>query len=97
MDGYSKLQTFGGKGSKLVFYVNGTKVNKHSLVNLATTKFAQPATNCNTMFAFWVQTRIWTCINNILKICIHIICGKGYVEVKHVFFSENHGNSNSAY
>jgi hypothetical protein len=52
MDGYSKLQTFGGKGSKLVFYVNGTKVNKHSLVNLATTKFAQPATNCNTMFAF---------------------------------------------
>ena len=38
MDGYSKLQTFGGKGSKLVFYVNGTKVNKHSLVNLATTK-----------------------------------------------------------
>jgi len=35
MDGYSKLQTIGGKGSKLVFYVNGSKVNKHSLVNLA--------------------------------------------------------------
>jgi len=39
-----------------------------------------------------VQIRIWTCINNILKIYINIICGKGYFggEICGGFWGENH-------
>jgi hypothetical protein len=33
-----------------------------------------------------VQIRIWTCIKNILKIYISIICGKWYFRVKFVVF-----------
>ena len=38
-----------------------------------------------------MQIRTLTCIKNILKIYINIICGKGYFWVKYVSFSENHG------
>ena len=56
---------------------------RDSLISLAQKKFNLQLIETQ---GFWVQIRIWTCINNILKIYISMICGKWYFGVKCVFF-----------
>jgi hypothetical protein len=63
----------------LPLYLSG--MHEHSLVNLV-----YNLQLIATQGFFLVQIRIWTCINNILKLYINIICGNGYFGVKCVIF-----------